>query len=378
MKMTMCALVVAMVSGACADNGFDRVFFDRLLRIPSVTANVPEVNRAVAEVRAYLEAGGVTCVVERLPDGRDTLWAATEPGLVQDYVLCPHLDVVPASAKMFEPTIRDGIIFGRGTSDDKGNAVVAAQLLRRLVGKASVGAVFTSDEETGGLTTAHWVGKGVAARRAVLVLDSSRRSITVGQKGHVYFTLRAKGVGAHSSRPWLGKNALSDLADAWTRIRQAWKAEMPSVTEADWWHDTLEATVCHCGSVPNRIPDLAEMTVNLRFVEKGGDERCEALMRRVAPELEISKGRVSQPLVISETGGEIARLRSVMCAKWPGEDVPLRRTPGATDARHFTKSCVPVAIVGASYKGLHGDDECAILSDLDDLLELLEAYIVGQ
>ena len=46
----------------------DTAFLLDLLRIPSVTDDVPQVNRAVAAMRGWLEARGVFCETEAMPD----------------------------------------------------------------------------------------------------------------------------------------------------------------------------------------------------------------------------------------------------------------------------------------------------------------------
>ena len=51
----------------------DLSFLLDLLRIPSVTDDVPQVNRSVAAMRGWLEARGVFCETEAMPDGREFL-----------------------------------------------------------------------------------------------------------------------------------------------------------------------------------------------------------------------------------------------------------------------------------------------------------------
>ena len=80
------------------------------------------------------EAMACSCIVEELK-GRKILYAATSPGKKQEILFNAHLDVVPAPDAMFEPEIREGKLFGRGSSDCLGNAVVIASLLCANAGK---------------------------------------------------------------------------------------------------------------------------------------------------------------------------------------------------------------------------------------------------
>ena len=77
-----------------------------------------------------------------------------------------HLDVVPAGdgwtvTKPFEPVIRDGKLYGRGTADDKGPAVAALYAMRAVkeLGiplKGSVRLLLGTDEELGGSDIDHY------------------------------------------------------------------------------------------------------------------------------------------------------------------------------------------------------------------------------
>lgn len=82
-----------------------------------------------------------------------------EYGDGEDYIgiLC-HLDVVPATGNWtsppFEPTIRDGKIYGRGAIDDKGPTIAALYGLKiikelGLLSKHRIRIIFGTDEESG-------------------------------------------------------------------------------------------------------------------------------------------------------------------------------------------------------------------------------------
>ena len=177
----------------------DLPFLLDLLRIPSVTDDVPQVNRAVAAMRGWLEARGVFCETEAMPDGRELLYASVVEGQrTPKLLLNAHLDVVPASPTLFEPRIEGDRIHGRGTQDCKGNAIAMATALAALAGSgASVGAVFSTDEEEGGETSGEAVARGCRATGLTAVLDAGPWSITYSQKGILSLRLVAKGRGGH-------------------------------------------------------------------------------------------------------------------------------------------------------------------------------------
>ena len=343
-----------------------------LARIPSVSADIAQVNRAVGVLAAWLKEHGVAVSVESMPDGRNMLWASTAPGKVQDFLFCAHLDVVPAPEEMFDPVERDGWLCGRGTGDCKGNVVAIARILAELNGKASVGAVFTTDEETGGATGYAMVERGYAARKLVLVMDSQPYSVCVGEKGHTYFTLAAHGRSGHASRPWECVNAVDALLEGLGKLRRIWPLE---ATAEDFWHDTLAATVLSAGDVPNRIPDVASATLNLRYVDPSGGDAWEARIRE-ATGLDVSRGEDSPPVVSNPGAPVLLALQRHLRGCWPERPVPFVRMNGATDARAFVSLGVPLAITCVEKRGDHAADEAVRLASIGEVADALSGFFV--
>ena len=101
----------------------------RLIECRPVTADVSAVNQAENVMRDFLESRGLYCTMEVI-DGRQTLYASTRPGKVQDVLLNAHLDVVPANDEnQFTPCEKDGWLYARGAGDCLGNAVCIARFL---------------------------------------------------------------------------------------------------------------------------------------------------------------------------------------------------------------------------------------------------------
>jgi len=346
-------------------------FLKRLIGIPSVSGDVAANNRAVEALDGWLREKGVATTVEQMPDGRRTLWASTRPGKVQDYLLCAHLDVVPAPAEMFTPVERDGWLCARGAGDCKGNVVTIARLLAELNGKASVGAVFTTDEEIGGATGYAMVARGYAARKLVIVMDSQPYSVCVGEKGHTYFTLTARGKSCHSSRPWEGANAVDSLLEGLAKLRPIWPHE---ATASDFWHDTLATTVIGAGDVPNRVPEIATATLNLRYVEPGGGDVWERRIRE-ASGLEVTRGEDSPPVVSDPEAPVVQALQRHLRACWPERPVDFVRMNGATDARAFVSLGVPLVITCVEKRGDHAASEAVKLASLDVVGDAMQEFV---
>ena len=373
--------VVCAAWCACAGAGglsADESALAELLAIPSDSRDVAANDRAIEWMRAYLEAGGVWCAVEKWPvDGRKILYAATKPGLKNpDYVIVTHLDVVaPSVPGQFAPRLEGRRLYARGACDTKGNAFCAALALRALNGKGSVGCVFASDEEIGGNTTKYMVSLGYGVPgRLVLTLDSAGPTpdIRYACKGNGYYRVTAKGKSGHSSRPDKCVNPHYILAEAALKIRDRFPFQKPGE-----WGDVASVTVVSGGDSPNRIPESAQMTVNVRFVETDG---LELHRKRIAEitglETELIRG--TPPGIGPADDPELFRFRDAVKTAYPSRPCRLVRSDAATDARYFTQFGKPLPMLGMECAGGHSDSEWVDLDDIPRFTTMLVGFLGGR
>lgn len=141
-----------------------RVELERLIRIPSVSADPAAADEVVrtAELTAELfRAAGAAEVTVIRHDGQPAVVAHYPAPAGQPTVLLyAHHDVQPAGdpaawvSAPFEPTERDGRLYGRGSADDKAAIAVHLAALRAYDGKPPVGVtVFVEGEEEIGSPT---------------------------------------------------------------------------------------------------------------------------------------------------------------------------------------------------------------------------------
>jgi len=138
-----------------------------LVRIPGIAFPgfpVAEVDRARdATVQILRDAGFPTVKVLPIEGGSDAVFAEC-PGPVGSptVLLYAHYDVQPAgdeslwNSEPFEPTERDGRLYGRGAADDKSGVVIHAGVLKALLAAnggtppCTVRVIVEGDEEWGG------------------------------------------------------------------------------------------------------------------------------------------------------------------------------------------------------------------------------------
>ena len=185
------------------------------LRIPSVST-LPEhrgdIDRAAGFVAESLRAAGLENV-EVIPTAKHPLVYADwlhAPG--KPTVLCyGHYDVQPPDpldqwvSPPFEPTIRGGNIYARGSADDKGQFymhVKAVETLRAINGKLPVNVKFLieGEEEVGGESIAKYVAENPEKLKADVALVSDTAlyaegvpTLCIGLRGLVYMEVEATG-----------------------------------------------------------------------------------------------------------------------------------------------------------------------------------------
>jgi acetylornithine deacetylase/succinyl-diaminopimelate desuccinylase-like protein len=185
------------------------------LRIPSVST-LPEhrgdIDRAAGFVAESLRAAGLENV-EVIPTAKHPLVYADwlhAPG--KPTVLCyGHYDVQPPDpldqwvSPPFEPTIRGGNIYARGSADDKGQFymhVKAVETLRAINGKLPVNVKFLieGEEEVGGESIAKYVAQNPEKLKADVALVSDTAlyaegvpTLCIGLRGLVYMEVEATG-----------------------------------------------------------------------------------------------------------------------------------------------------------------------------------------
>ncbi|MCS7082937.1 MAG: dipeptidase [Bacteroidota bacterium] len=185
-----------------------------LLRIPSVSAD-PAHRADVARAAQWLadHLRGLGLEAEVLPtDGHPIVYAEWLGAPDAPTVLCyGHYDVQPPDplelweSPPFEPTIRDGKLYARGASDDKGQAFLHLKALEaylRAEGRPPVNVKFLleGEEEVGSAHLAPFIERHRDRLRADVVLISDTAmfgpeepSITYALRGLCYLEVELEG-----------------------------------------------------------------------------------------------------------------------------------------------------------------------------------------
>lgn len=231
---------------------------------------------AARVVAARLEAAGIRATLDYIAPGRPNVLAQIGGGEGPTLLWNAHLDTVPPghraawTADPFGGEIRDGKLFGRGASDDKGGVAMmaaAAIAVARTPGvRGTLKLSFVVGEETGHVGTRAALGRGLSADLAVVGEWSGAARIGVGYRGALWLAFETTGRAAHGSRPMRGLNAIDVMTE---QVLPRLKATPMTferhpvfmIQEPTWNVGTIEG-----GLSTNVVADRCRATTDLRLV----------------------------------------------------------------------------------------------------------------
>nr|MBN1229787.1 dipeptidase [Anaerolineae bacterium] len=187
-----------------------------LLRIPSISTlpeHKPDIQQAADWLAADMKRIGLDNVKVMPTVGNpvvygDWLHAGDEAPVVLVY---GHYDVQPVDpldlweSPPFEPVVRDGELYARGASDDKGQAFIHLKAVESLLGATgklpvNVKIILEGEEEIGSPSLESFVLKNkelLAADNGLVsdgrILNADQPSIVYGLRGLTYMELRVRG-----------------------------------------------------------------------------------------------------------------------------------------------------------------------------------------
>ncbi|WP_369927173.1 succinyl-diaminopimelate desuccinylase [Xanthomonas sp. NCPPB 2632] len=322
----------------------------------------------------------------------DNLWATHgQDGPVLAFL--GHTDVVPSGPEAawvsppFEPTERDGVLYGRGAADMKGSVAAMVVALERYVAAhpehaGTLGLLLTSDEEGVALHGVREVVDYFAAVSqridACVVGEPSAKErlgdlIRVGRRGSLSGTLTVRGVQGHVAYPEKAKNPIHAFAPALAALA----AERWDEGNADFPPTSFQVSNLNAGTGANNvIPGELVALFNFRFATAstadGLRERAEAILRAHDVDFAIDWHLSGHPF-LATPGGRLREVVVGVCRDLCGIDPEQSTGGGTSDGRFIAPMGAEVIELGPVNATIHKVDECVSIADLERLPDLYEA-----
>ena len=296
---------------------------ERLVAFPTVSrdSNLPLIDW----VEDYLGAFGARCRRTWNEAGdKANLYAAIGPEAPGGVVLSGHTDVVPVDGQdwqtdPFELTERDGLLYGRGSSDMKGFAAVFLSRLAHIDPAALQRPLYLAlsyDEEVGCLGVDRMVDDALAEFTRpdyAIIGEPTTMHIARAHKSINVFRTVVTGQAAHSSQPHRGAGAILAAAriiehlDALGRGERA--AAAGSDCEPPW--TTVQVGTIQGGTAVNILPSQCEFLWEYRSLPGEDSEDIITKMQRFIAEHVLPDLREFAPHASVETT-PIARVPALM------------------------------------------------------------------
>lgn len=263
-----------------------------LVRIPSVNPGYDAASQGEAGVTAFLLAWGAergieTATQEVFPGRSNVVFRVRNGADRPHLMLNGHTDTVAVDAMTIPPfggEIRDGRLWGRGSSDMKGPLACMLHALLELRDNPSrwrgtVTLACVVDEEVGFAGIRHFLRTAPEIDYAI-VGESTCFEVVRGCKGCLRFFVRAHGRSAHSSTPEKGVSAISAMARAIAALEAHFAGELAAIFHPSLGRSTGSIGIIRGGSGVNIVPDFCEILVDVRLVPGQSWERTYDGLRR--------------------------------------------------------------------------------------------------
>lgn len=347
----------------------------------------PEDGGCQDVIASRLEALGFA--IERMDAGGvRNLWAR-RGAKAPLFVFAGHTDVVPTGPEAnwrfppFEPTERDGFLYGRGAADMKGGlaamvVAVEAFLATRPRFDGSIAFLVTSDEEGPAEHGTRHVMRELQKRNekidwCVVGEPSSRDTtgdlIRVGRRGSLNGVLSVRGVQGHVAYPELADNPIHRALAALDELACAhWDDGFETFPPTSFQLSNLNAGT----GADNVIPGELVARFNFRYCPvqdaAGLRAKVESLLDRHGLDFQVEWRESGKPFFTSD-GLLTQAVDAAVCAATGRE--PEHSTGGGTsDGRFIAPAGAQVIELGVCNATIHQVDECVRVEDLDTLTDV--------
>lgn len=265
----------------CTDERYALDLLRRFVGIHTENGN----EKAVADViHGLFEQRGIKSEVLELDDDPTRANLVAEVGHGAPVLaLVGHMDTVSARQKgwrtdPFELVERDGMLYGRGTTDMKAGlaAMVIAMMSIKTVEDQMHGTVrfMATAGEEGSMEGARSLqAQGYMDDvEAMLIGESTGYTMVYASKGDIDLNVTMRGKAAHSSTPELGVNAVENLLEFLGSVSRSVKAAAEGKTDEDLGGTVFNIDVITGGAQVNTIPERAEAGINIRVVPQFGNK----------------------------------------------------------------------------------------------------------
>lgn len=366
-----------------------------VVAIPSVNPGLPggtDGERGMADylIRFFADAG-IECEQWKALSGRPNV-VATLPGRDPGRAVlfeC-HMDTATVEGmtiEPFQPVVKDGKVFGRGSADTKAGGVAMLHAMLRIARSGEPPPVSVM---YAGVVDEEYRMRGAAALAdalpacgmrivAAVVAEPTELRIIRAHKGIIRAVIAVHGTAAHSSKPHLGANAISAAARLVTAFDEEVAGVFAGRDDGITGVPTHNVGTIHGGLQVNFVPDSCRLELDRRVLPSEDFGAVLEPYRRIAERVtgeyagvtidireDLAIESMETPADAAIVAGAVAAVRAVTGrASVDGE-------PYGTDAAKLSAAGIPSIVLGpGSIDQAHAAVEWV---DCAQVLQAVEVY----
>ncbi len=298
-----------------------------------------------------------------------------------------HLDTVSVDGMMikpFTPDVRDNRMFGRGSCDTKAGMAGMMTALKYAskseVLPTDVWVTTTVDEEYLFRGIRHLADQGIRAEGAVIAEPTQLNTI-ITHKGCVRWKIATHGRSAHSAKPQLGINAISQMMKLIHAIESKILPRYELKRHPLLGSPTLNIGMVKGGIQVNLVPEYCEIQIDRRTLPGEDDEDIRTDFQEVVDDLtrEDPEFRaVIEAPFLEDSSLETARDAAIVgitesvCLSVIGRS-RLEGVPYATNASKLSRIGIPSLVLGPG--NIDQAHTAVEFVDVDQVIQAAEIYL---
>ncbi|MDA8696846.1 M20 family metallopeptidase [Rhodopirellula sp.] len=320
-------------------------------------------------------------VIAKIPSKNDSRRIIFEAHV--DTVSTKGMDIPP-----YEPTIKNGKLYGRGSCDTKAGLSAMMHAMLQLSTShhdalPEVWFVATVDEEFSYRGVAEFCKIHSTADAAIVAEPTELRVITAS-KGLLRFKIITEGISAHSAKPHLGDNAILQM----NQIIQAIQEDTLALAKTE--HTLLGPATCNIGTISggtqiNLVPDYCEIEIDRRLLPhespNGVWQHYARLLNQLMHHEPTIRATLLEPLLTdlpleTDSGHQAVRVMSDVLEthKLSGDPSGV---PFCSDASKFGDLGIPAMILGPGcIDQAHAAIEYVDCAQVEKAVEIYRDFVI--
>lgn len=305
-----------------------------------------------------------------------------------------HTDVVPTGpvekwdSSPFEPTEREGRLYGRGAADMKTSIACFVTACERFVAEypdhqGSIALLITSDEEGDALDGTTKVVDVLKARGELIdycivgeptAVDKLGDMLKNGRRGSLSGNLTVKGKQGHIAYPHLAINPVHTFAPVLLELTQeVWDEGNEYFPPTSFQISNINGGT----GATNVIPGELNVKFNFRFstesTEEGLKQRVHTILDKHGVQYDLQWSCSGQPFLTQ--AGKLTDVAREAIAEICGVEAELSTTGGTSDGRFIKAIAKELIELGPSNATIHQINENVRLDDIPKLSAVYEGML---